>query len=844
MFKKLIKKGVALACGIVMSFSVVGCADVPESKVTYDIWTTYNTMKVIRETGLNDNYVKMEKGINVKMAKGEGEMGSLYVTTGDKGIDEFDLVPQNLTNENGDIFSVENMEVFAQRYIKVSVRSRNITYEQYPLGCYAPDAIVDIDLYRKNGEDKIMPNSNQGFTVDFKTTADTPAGVYTGDFQLVLNDDIIDIPVSVTVWDYTVPAESAATSCVLIYEDSIIQGEMTSVTEEVDAWYRVYYEQALEYKMNPYMVPESTKGPAKFVENVLRYFDHPNFATFGLPHQTFLESYSGTYADQAGIFIKEDGSYDEDKADRYGDCMDYWFDCLYLLGWKAAANDVNYFEECYLDPIDEPNGADELLIALEWMEDLKQLKNDVADRLVKDGAFSATDPIVDSIRDIDIICTALGDEPALNKYDVIYCPEPYEWLEYSIQTNIEKHAAENNNPLWYYTQIDKIGDGPNSFVDDYMVAGRILKWMQKYYNLDGWLYWNYNEYLQKIAFESGYKVINPYENIVRDSGSATGAMGDGYFVYPASKYGADEPIKTVRLLTYRDSQEDMDTLNYLESIYREYENYYGVDTGTFDVNTVLKGVYDRIFCRSTAYRDDAVFDECREILKDTILNATKNDNKFVYNLDYVGKTATYTFYTAPGYQIKVNGNVISSVASGEGLKHTFEMDASINAPLSSVQLVKDGESTTMELFEQQEKRALDMTASTFNVSVSEGSTMAQVGTGYRFTIKSSEVVEYFIPSIKFETVPETFNVIELDLVNNTDELVNMTLRIVDTNGIAYSADIGLTANTARMVEVINGLSEGRKVASVSIRFENRKEVDGEFVTIKDRLIEVNGIRVK
>ena len=94
MFKKLIKKGVALACGIVMSFSVVGCADVPESKVTYDIWTTYNTMKVIRETGLNDNYVKMEKGINVKMAKGEGEMGSLYVTTGDKGIDEFDLVPQ------------------------------------------------------------------------------------------------------------------------------------------------------------------------------------------------------------------------------------------------------------------------------------------------------------------------------------------------------------------------------------------------------------------------------------------------------------------------------------------------------------------------------------------------------------------------------------------------------------------------------------------------------------------------------------------------------------------------------------------------------------------------------
>ena len=187
----------------------------------------------------------------------------------------------------GDVISVEQMEVMAQRYIEISMKSRGNYLEEFPLGSFAPDAIVDMELYKKAKENKIAPNSNQGITVDFKTTADTPAGVYTGEFQLVLDEEIIDIPVSVTVWDYTIPADSTTASCMLIYENQIVQGELTSLQSEVDAWYRIYYEQALEYKMNAYMVPESTKSPAKFVENVLKYYDHPNFNTYGLPHQTF-----------------------------------------------------------------------------------------------------------------------------------------------------------------------------------------------------------------------------------------------------------------------------------------------------------------------------------------------------------------------------------------------------------------------------------------------------------------------------------------------------------------------------------------------------------------------------
>lgn len=856
MKKNIMKKSIAWVCAFILSMGATGCFNssnssgssnsAVEENVGYNIWTTYNTTKVLRDVELSGDYVKMDKGIHVKMAKGEGEMGSLYITTGTKGVDRFDLVPQTLTNENGDEFSIEQMEVMAQRYIEISLKSRGNYLEEFPLGSYAPDAIVGMDLYKKAKENKIAPNSNQGITVDFKTTADTPAGVYTGTFQLVLDEEVIDIPVSVTVWDYTLPEDSTTASCILIYENQLVQGELTSVDEEVDAWYRVYYEQALEYKMNGYMVPESTKSPAKFVENVLRYYDHPNFNTYGLPHQTFLPTnpvYSNGYSEKAGFYVNEDGTRDTNKVARYYGCMDYWFDCLYLLGLEAAKTGKNYFEECYIYPIDEPNDQAALKIAIEWMQDLKQMKNDVADRLVSAGVFAAEDPIVASIRDIDIVCTALGDEPALAEYDICYVPQLHEVEDYSIQTSIEQHAANNNNPLWYYTQIDPAAPSPTSHIDDFLVSGRIMKWVQKYYNIDGWLNWMYNAYMQIEGWGSNYKAVDPYEEISRNMGSAIGAMGDGYFVYPASKYGADEPIKSLRLLAHRDGVEDMEALNYLDSLYREYETYYGLPEGTLNVNNVFKGVYDKIFCRSTAFSDDAVFDECREALKDAILRATKEDHKFVYDIEYTGKVANYTFYTSADYQLKIGGTALIGEPCGDGYKYTYTINAAKSKLLGSVELVKGGAAQTIALYENTDAKALDMTASDFAVSVTEGSEYTAKGTGYAFTIRSNEANEYFIPQITFTSIPDTFQVIELDLCNTTDVAVKMTLKIT-ADGISVSKEIGLTANTTRTVEVLNSLSNGKKIEKISITFENQREVNGEFEMIGERTVEIMGMRIR
>ena len=213
-------------------------------------------------------------------------------------------------------------------------------------------------------------------------------------------------------------------------------------------------------------------------------------------------------------------------------------------------------------------------------------------------------------------------------------------------------------------------------------------------------------------------------------------------------------------------------------------------------------------------------------------------------MQYSGKNANYTFYTAPGYQVKVNGNVLTPTASGQGYKYTYTMDAT-NGLLESVELVKDGQTVErIELYEKSTDRTIDMQAEGFGVSVSSGSTKVQKGTGYAFTINSKANDDYFIPQIQFTSLPKTFDVIELDLANTTNEAVKMTLKIVSTSGVAYTKEIGLTANTSRTIEVWNGLSDGSKVASVNIAFVNKVKVGSVFLPLGPRTVEIMGIRLR
>ena len=70
----------------------------------------------------------------------------------------------------------------------------------------------------------------------------------------------------------------------------------------------------------------------------------------------------------------------------------------------------------------------------------------------------------------------------------------------------------------------------------------------------------------------------------------------------------------------------------------------------------------------------------------------------------------------------------------------------------------------------------------------------------------------------------------------------MSLRFIYSDGSSETKDIGLTANTARMVEVLSRNGEGKKIEAVEIRFENRTSTNGPLVGVRN--VSIKGMRVR
>ena len=213
MKKKHLKKFTSAAFSVVLFVSFAACEKTPadggDTSPVYETWSTYNTTKVMQSAAMNGNYAKIGGGITANTAKNETESAQFFITTGEKAIQSFELIAGELVNERGDKFPTEQIDVYAQKYIEVTEKTVGNNLTEYPVGWY-PDAIVPMDLYKKFGENSVAANSNQGFTVDFITPAETPAGTYTGNFTLKVDSENVSVPVSLTVWNFALPEHSAS----------------------------------------------------------------------------------------------------------------------------------------------------------------------------------------------------------------------------------------------------------------------------------------------------------------------------------------------------------------------------------------------------------------------------------------------------------------------------------------------------------------------------------------------------------------------------------------------------------------------------------------------------------
>ncbi len=698
---------VALVTAMLTALSTPGIAACSEKKGTgsVTVQSVYPTFKVMQNA---TEFAAGEAKLDVQLAKGETESGQLILTAnGD--VSSYELIASDIKNENGDAFGLDNIEVDVQYYVNVQQKTAGNNNEAYPTG-WTPDMLLPMELCIEAGENTIADGNNQGLTVEFTADSDTPAGTYTGSFTLKADKHTYDIPVSVEVWDIDV-SKCYGQTWLGIELGQLWYGEL----DTSDEMYKAYYDSLLnEYKSCGGQLP-GTYNLDTFIQTLDSYWENPNFTTYEIP------AFKDWYISESVLY-----------------------DYMYLLA-ASSTPDRLYLERAIILPFDEPQANvevydDRVNVCTQQVEAAKEA---VWQQLIEEGHFDEYEggqdgafarALKDSL-DVPSVITS----PDIDYWgDVVmtYCP-PIQHYETQLQrTAFADHAEHRNTEQWYYTCMQPVYPYPSHHIDDYLIGSRSMRWMQKAYNLEGYLFWCVNQYAQST--ETGHIPIDLYTNPARFFFNSRTFNGDGFMFYPGKKYGLNEPFGSLRLDALRDGQEDYNLMCVYQEKLNSLAQFYGWENVP-DVNDILSVSYDNLFNGSIYIADDEALFTARELLarKATLANST---SKFHYETlaGEDGKTQAVFYVADETTTVEFNGKKLTdAVACGDGFKYTAEFSVATTKELS-VKVTKDG--VTQQFTESlgASMTALQITEGdlTDYMSFNDGTTARIIDGGVEITLRS------------------------------------------------------------------------------------------------------------
>lgn len=169
------------------------------------VWSAPNSVKIMKDLPIAEQD-QSEGGLlsetpaelRFDAIRGETE-GAQLMFTASENIASFDLAVNDVKTESGATLSAKQFEVLAERYIEVTTpTTSNPTTANMYAGWY-PDALVPMDRYKARRDNKVTAGEHQGIWVNLNIPRDAEAGTYTGTAKLTLDDEKVDVPVTVTV---------------------------------------------------------------------------------------------------------------------------------------------------------------------------------------------------------------------------------------------------------------------------------------------------------------------------------------------------------------------------------------------------------------------------------------------------------------------------------------------------------------------------------------------------------------------------------------------------------------------------------------------------------------------
>ena len=265
MLKKILS---IVLCAILLS-QTAGCAKGKETsnsgklsdKIT--VWSAPSTVKVEQDD--IDYKNKGAAELIYSAVRNEYESRQLLITALED-VKSYDLQIADLKSDAG-VLKKENITVYREHYIYTN----DFSYEPGTL----PDALIPIDAAREKGELTIEKNNNGALWITIYVPKDVPAGVYQGTFELTVNEKSMDIPVQVTVYDYTLTDSTNAKTLFSWRYDRVGAGEMNSSIEMMET----YYEFFLDYRISLQSMPMESLTGEEMIAALEKYY-----AVSGLNH--------------------------------------------------------------------------------------------------------------------------------------------------------------------------------------------------------------------------------------------------------------------------------------------------------------------------------------------------------------------------------------------------------------------------------------------------------------------------------------------------------------------------------------------------------------------------------